>query len=171
MSNYCCICIDVLECDKLCGEVRTETHDEVLSEKCIEIRDTIGAPVNKSESDQLYFLNCCNNKIHKNCLLEWVICKGVIICPLCRNDPLCITVDDLLLFSGTINYNHLNYIVNKLVGNNLHIKIIPIEDDTELDSNLRYVDLDRNSTINFYLNLILYTLGFFFFFYFLIKFK
>lgn len=151
--EYCCICIDDLE-NKINHNNTKEENDEssdILNNKNIFDNSQI------YKDNQLYFLNCCNNKIHKNCLLEWVIFKGILICPLCRKDPSCITVDDLLSFNGNINYNNLTKLVNELVSDNIEIKIISIDDTHSItESYVRY-DMDRNSSIKFYTNLILYT--------------
>lgn len=161
MSNYCCICIDILETnykDKVKDKDKEENGEE-NGEENEEIKDI--AP--------LYFLNCCNNKIHKNCLLEWVMCKGLISCPLCRNDPSCIKIDDLLTFSGYIDYDHLNFIVNKLSSNNFHIKIISSEEE---DLNTEFTsDMDQNSRHKFYSDPIVYVICLFFLIFFFIKYK
>jgi hypothetical protein len=136
MSNYCCICIDIIE-----------------TKNC-KVEDNIEDSVEIKEVAPLYFLNCCNNKIHKSCLLEWVMCKGLISCPLCRSDPSCIKIDDLLTFTGYIDYNHLNFIVNKLVGNNFYVKIISNE-EIALNTESRN-DVNRNSTFKFYSEHIFY---------------
>lgn len=144
MSNYCCICTDIIETKDCKVKDNLENNVENNVEDSIETKEI--AP--------LYFLNCCNNKIHKSCLLEWVMCKGLISCPLCRSDPSCIKIDDLLTFTGYIDYTHLNFIVNKLVGNNFYVKIISNE-EIAINTECRN-DINIESTFKFYSEPIFY---------------
>lgn len=43
-----------------------------------------------------YLTDCCKNKIHKSCLVNWVVYKGEFNCPLCRNTETRLPINDLL---------------------------------------------------------------------------
>jgi len=42
-----------------------------------------------------YSANCCDNKMHKSCLITWLIYKGSFCCPLCRSNNIKISRHDL----------------------------------------------------------------------------
>jgi hypothetical protein len=43
-----------------------------------------------------YLTDCCKNKIHKSCLVNWFVYKGEFNCPLCRNTDTRLPINDLL---------------------------------------------------------------------------
>jgi hypothetical protein len=43
-----------------------------------------------------YLTDCCKNKIHKSCLVNWFVYKGEFNCPLCRNTDIRLLINDLL---------------------------------------------------------------------------
>lgn len=43
-----------------------------------------------------YLTDCCKNKIHKSCLVNWFVYKGEFNCPLCRNTNTRVPINDLL---------------------------------------------------------------------------
>lgn len=156
MSNCCCICIDDIH----------DIHDinDINDIDNIEPNDlsqqTSNSEVYNSLDLDIYFMSCCNNKIHKKCLLDWVIYKGSLICPLCRDNPSCITTDDLFSYKGNINYDNLNKLINELVGDDFEIKIISnnnheYDDIIEME---RQYNLDRNDLNKFYINIVVYIL-------------
>lgn len=44
------------------------------------------------------FTNCCNNKIHKYCLIQWFVSKEYFTCPLCNNNNIRVPLYDLLSY-------------------------------------------------------------------------
>lgn len=86
----------------------------------------------KIEDD--YITTCCQNKIHKYCLIEWFISKGQNICPLCKKLDINITINDLLThpFKRTDVLHKKTFIenINKLIkqSNQSNDFIIKIED-------------------------------------------
>lgn len=51
------------------------------------------------DSDCNYLTDCCENKIHKSCIVNWFIYKGIFECPLCRSTTTRVPIHDLLTFS------------------------------------------------------------------------
>ena len=51
------------------------------------------------DSDCDYLTDCCKNKIHKSCIVNWFIYKGVFECPLCRSTTTRVPMHDLLTIS------------------------------------------------------------------------
>lgn len=48
------------------------------------------------ESNCNFLTDCCKNKIHKECIVNWIVYKGTFSCPLCRNETMRIPLNDLL---------------------------------------------------------------------------
>lgn len=48
------------------------------------------------ESSCDFLTDCCKNKIHKSCIVNWIVYKGVFSCPLCRSETMRIPLNDLL---------------------------------------------------------------------------
>jgi hypothetical protein len=48
------------------------------------------------ESECNYLTECCKNKIHKECIIQWLIYKGISDCPLCRSNNTLVPINDLL---------------------------------------------------------------------------
>jgi hypothetical protein len=46
-----------------------------------------------------FLTDCCKNKIHKNCIINWIVYKGEFNCPLCRSDTIRVPINDLLTTS------------------------------------------------------------------------
>lgn len=59
--------------------------------------------------------DCCKNKIHRNCLINWLIYKGTFNCPLCRSTNIRIPIQDLLT-SQVSNYG----LTQQEISNNLN---------------------------------------------------
>jgi hypothetical protein len=78
LEYYCCICFD---------ELVNKVNDNL---------DNVNDKVS-------YYLDCCKNKIHKNCLITWVLtCMSTnmqIFCPLCKNVKINISIKDLLEYN------------------------------------------------------------------------
>jgi hypothetical protein len=84
----------------------------------------------------LSITDCCDQKIHTDCLISWLICKGEFNCPLCRSENIRVSIDDLLQFniitSEFLNINNkeeyiknLNILLSKISSH----YIITIEPD------------------------------------------
>lgn len=43
-----------------------------------------------------FLTDCCKNKIHKNCIINWIVYKGEFNCPLCRSNTIRVPINDLL---------------------------------------------------------------------------
>ena len=48
------------------------------------------------DADCNYLTDCCKNKIHKSCIVNWFVYKGEFNCPLCRNIDVRLPINDLL---------------------------------------------------------------------------
>jgi hypothetical protein len=48
------------------------------------------------ENECTYLTECCKNKIHKQCIIQWLIYKGIFNCPLCRSKDIRVPINDLL---------------------------------------------------------------------------
>ena len=48
------------------------------------------------DTDCNYLTDCCKNKIHKSCIVNWFVYKGEFNCPLCRNIDVRVPINDLL---------------------------------------------------------------------------
>jgi hypothetical protein len=66
--------------------------------------------------------NCCKNKIHSNCLINWCIFKCEFNCPLCRSNEIYIPLIELLQFKS------YDYILNKNIIKNLNTLINSYKD-------------------------------------------
>lgn len=48
------------------------------------------------DNECTYLTDCCKNKIHKICIIQWLIYKGEFNCPLCRSTDIRVPINDLL---------------------------------------------------------------------------
>ena len=81
-----------------------------------------------------YVTCCCNTKIHKNCLIIWILYKKLFNCPNCRSYKCIIPIDDL------INLKQ-KYINNKIFELNLNTNI-----DTNIDTDIVMENLIENQS-------------------------
>ncbi len=102
-----------------------------------------------------YLTDCCKNKIHKSCLVNWFIYKGEFNCPLCRNTDTRLPINDLLnapIVDYGLTHLEVSANLNKLLKSynlsyNITIDIPPQPHDNSsylssyLSSCLSYVSL------------------------------
>ena len=89
------------------------------------------------ESGCTFLTDCCKNKMHTKCIVNWLVYKGEFNCPLCRSITMRVPLNDLLttpiLEYGLKSYEISNN-MNKLLRNydtQYHIVIdIPEERST-----------------------------------------
>ena len=84
--------------------------------------------------------NCCNQIIHKGCLLEWFCTSGEINCPYCRtsiNLESLINKRDFLNFTSGKNFDH-----DKIE------KILNAEYNAEYNDNVVIINNGNNTTVN-----------------------
>jgi|688.fasta_scaffold1041262_1 hypothetical protein len=76
-----------------------------------------------------YLTDCCKNKIHKSCLVNWFVYKAEFNCPLCRN---------------TDTRLPINYLLNTPIVDS---GLTPLEVSANLNKLLRSYNLSYNITI------------------------
>lgn len=92
-------------------------------------------------------MKCCNQNIHKSCLLDWIISKkSNENCPLCRNDILDIveiyTIEDFLnkITKKKCKNKNIEEILNKWYQIDDLCIYIPKDTDTNTDTNTESAD-------------------------------
>jgi hypothetical protein len=48
------------------------------------------------ESGCTFLTDCCKNKMHTKCIINWLVYKGEFNCPLCRSTTMRVPLNDLL---------------------------------------------------------------------------
>lgn len=91
------------------------------------------------ESNCDYIMICCKNKIHKECMINWFIYKGIFNCPLCRNSNIRISTKELL------NTSIKNYGLNK---DDLSSNLRNLIQINKLDNHIVINITDNNNNIN-----------------------
>jgi hypothetical protein len=91
-----------------------------------------------------YLTDCCKNKIHKSCLVNWFVYKGEFNCPLCRNIDTRLPIHDLLntpIVDYGLTKQEISTNLNKLLRSyNLSYNIII---DIPQDNFFYYMSLNR----------------------------
>jgi hypothetical protein len=100
-------------------------------------------------------VDCCNQRIHTDCLISWFIFKGKVSCPLCRDKCKCITVNDIIMHLNKIkknsniyptalsfNYPKINSLINDL-DLPFIITIVDTNTDTESETDTEILVIDN----------------------------
>lgn len=89
------------------------------------------------ESECTFLTDCCKNKMHTKCIINWLVYKGEFNCPLCRSDTMRVPLNDLLttpILEYGLKSSEISNNMNKLLrsyNTQYHIVIdIPEERNT-----------------------------------------
>lgn len=90
--------------------------------------------------------NCCRNHIHKSCLTNWLLYKGIFTCPICRSEKIRVNLEDILHYKSNseldIDDTKLISNINALVNSyNLEYRItinLPNQTSYPYNSYIRY---------------------------------